>query len=481
MNNIEAVYPLSPLQQGLLFHSLYLPAGGAYFEQVSGRFVVPIDAGAFRDAWRFLVDRHDILRTAFVWQNLEEPVQVVGRKVRLPFTFEDWTHLPPHAQDARFEESLRADQERGYDLNRAPLMRVALFRLSDSTHAFVWSHHHILMDGWSWAQIIRELSVAYEAIRRGETPTLPRVQQFRDFVRWARAKDLRVAERYWSAHLRGLIAPTRLPMDRRPGQWVDRHEPEIIKSAAISIATTGRLRERATSHGVTVNTVMQGLWALVLGAYSGDDEVVHGFNVSCRPADLPGVESIVGLFVNTLPFRTRLTGNPPLWQWLEELQRRHLEAREHEHTPLASIQQCSELPRHLPLFESVLSFQNHPGARLAEGANTSPLSAAASGWQLPLEDARWTGPTNYPLVLRVSEESRLDYAFAYYRSRFADSSVERLVGDIEQVVTLAAERPDIRLDEMVRALAGHRARPTAAPAETFAFETAACDRDRATV
>src|SRR5262249_11214641 len=124
MNNIEAVYPLSPLQQGLLFHSLYLPAGGAYFEQVRGRFVVPIDAGAFRDAWQFLVDRHDILRTAFVWQDLEEPVQVVGRKVRLPFTFEDWTHLPPQAQDARFEEYLRVDQERGYDLNRAPLMRV---------------------------------------------------------------------------------------------------------------------------------------------------------------------------------------------------------------------------------------------------------------------------------------------------------------------------------------------------------------------
>jgi hypothetical protein len=176
-----------------------------------------------------------------------------------------------------------------------------------------------------------------------------------------------------------------------------------------------------------------------------------------------------------------LTGNPPLWQWLEELQRRHLEAREHEHTPLASIQRCSEMPRHLPLFESVLSFQNHPGSRLAEGTNTSPFSATTSGWQLPLEDARWTGPTNYPLVLRVSEESRLDYAFAYYRSRFADSSVDRLVADVERVVTLAAERPDVRLDEMVRALAGHRSRPTVAPAGTFAFEAAACDRDGAAV
>jgi amino acid adenylation domain-containing protein/non-ribosomal peptide synthase protein (TIGR01720 family) len=356
---IEDVYPLSPMQQGMLFHSIVGASTGEYFLQVGWTFHSPLDLPVFRRAWEAVVDRHPILRTAFFWQELPQPLQAVHPRVELPWHEYDWRGLSPSEQQARFEALLREDHSRGFDLARPPLMRLSVARLDEHVYRFVWSLHHLLLDGWSTGLLLNDLFGGYEALRRGQALRLERGPAFRDFIAWLGQQDAARTEAWWRQTLAGFTAPTPLP-GKAPDR-TRREAPEMVEHVlALSPESTAALNTFARQHGLTLNTLLQAAWALLLGRHSGEQDVVFGTTVSGRPAELPEVESMVGLFINSLPVRIRLPPGEEILPWLKGLQAQLVELRQQEHSSLSQIQGWSEVPRGLPLFESLLVFENYP-------------------------------------------------------------------------------------------------------------------------
>lgn len=212
--NIEAVYPLSPMQQGMLFHSLYAPESGVYFEQLSCTLRGALDVRAFERAWQRVVERHPVLRTSFVWKRLDKTLQVVHRRVRLPLEQQDWRGLSPAKQEARLEAFLQAERSRGFNLAQAPLVRLALMRTGENGHRFVMSHHHLLLDGWSLPLLMKEVMTFYEAFSRGRELYLEPSHPYRDYIAWLQRQDAAEAEAFWRQTLEGFAAPTPLVVDR---------------------------------------------------------------------------------------------------------------------------------------------------------------------------------------------------------------------------------------------------------------------------
>src|SRR5918992_3227160 len=259
--NIESIYPLSPMQQGMLFHTLQAPDSGVYCEQTSYSLTGNLNVSAFKRAWWQAVQRHPILRTAFYWEEFSEPLQVVYRQVALPWVEEDWRGLSPSEQQGRFEAFLEADWARGFELGQAPLMRYALLRVAEESYYFVWSFHHLLLDGWSLPLVLKEVLACYEGYCGGREVHLKRPRPYRDYIAWLQRQDLARAEGFWREALQGITAPTPLSIGRSEGVRLEREPRYAERGLRVSAAVTGRLQALARAHRLTLNTLVQGAWA----------------------------------------------------------------------------------------------------------------------------------------------------------------------------------------------------------------------------
>ena len=418
---IEDLYPLSPLQEGLLFHSLYSPGSGVYVVQVCCELRGLLDTVAFAEAWQRVLERNAVLRTSFHWQGLERPLQAVHARVEVELERQDWRDLSVAEQKHRLEALLSSDRERGFDLSRAPLMRWVLIETGEQEYRFLWSQHHILLDGWSSSAVTGEFLVCYEALRTQSDPVLPPRAPYRNFIAWLEKQDLSCSEEYWRRTLAGWTAPTPLGVDVLGDAGA---EGSRVRSAWLSAEGTAALRAQARRHQLTLNTLVQGAWGALLGRYSGRTEVVFGVTVSGRPADLAEVESMVGVFINTLPARLGLGGETRLLPWLQELQRQQSELRQHEHNPLVKIQGWSEVGRGVPLFESILAFENYP-------RDASLRQAAIS---LEVGEVQTTEQNNYPLAVVVVPGDQLLVRMDYIRSRFDVATVDRMQGHLRNLL-----------------------------------------------
>ncbi|HEU4328001.1 MAG TPA: amino acid adenylation domain-containing protein [Roseiflexaceae bacterium] len=447
--NIEAIYPLSPLQEGFLFHSLYAPHTGVYFEQLVFGLDGPLDAAALRRAWQAVVQRHPILRTLFVWEGRERPLQVVRREVELPWQQFDWRGLPPAEQPARLAALLQADRERGFDLGQAPLLRLSLIRLGEQQYQVVWSHHHILMDGWSVMQVLGEVFACYAAYSAGDEPRLASVRPYRDYITWLQQQRADGMEAFWRASLRGLAAPTALGIDRpapdsAPAHAADYHDRDFWLPAPATAALQRLARERQ----LTLNTVMQGVWALLLGCYSGQGDVLFGATVAGRTTELLGIESMVGLFINTLPVRVRIDPRQRLGAWLSEIQAQQIEARQYEHSPLVRVQGWSEIGQTMPLFESLLVFENYP----------SQHGERSVGGGMRLHSMQSFEVSSYPLTLVVVPGDRMQIRVIYDSRRFDAERIDALGSHLLAVCEGVAAAPDRTLGEVPTLGAAERRR-----------------------
>src|SRR5215510_6804166 len=358
IKEVEGFYPLSPMQQGMLYHTLYAPESGTYMQQVSCTLKGELNVAAFERAWQQVIDRHPVLRSAFLWEKLKGPVQLVQRQVKLPLEQQDWQDLSPAQQETELEALLVADRARGFELAEAPLLRLFLLRLAPNAYQFIWSHHHILFDGWSVPLLLQEVFAFYEAGCRGETLKLDQPRPFRDYIVWLKQQDMSRAEAYWRKALAGFSTPTRLSLERVANGESGYAEEQVWLSAEQS----EQVQRFARAQQVTVNTVVQGAWALLLSRYSGEEEVLFGATVSGRPAELAGVEQMVGLFINSLPVRVRVNGEAQAGTWLRELQAQVMELRQYEYSPLVEVQGWSDVKRGQNLFETFVVFENYPVA-----------------------------------------------------------------------------------------------------------------------
>ncbi|MBD0689284.1 non-ribosomal peptide synthetase [Streptomyces sp. CBMA123] len=422
--SVADVYPLTPMQAGMLFHSLLEPENRTYVNQVQLVLTGVSDPAALAEAWRQAAEANPVLRTRLSWQDTAEPVQVVQQRAALPVTRHDWTDRPA-AQVARdTARLLAADREAGIDLAAGPLMRLSVVRLAPDRVRLVWTFHHVLLDGWSAAQVFDEVCERYAALTAGRPPRLAERAPFADYLRWLSDQDQERAERYWRDTLAGFPAPTELPRDRRPAEA---HRATSSAKVRISLGAelSDRLRDTARQAGLTVNTVLQGAWALLLSRYGGGDDVVFGTIVSGRPAELPGVTSMVGLFINALPTRARIDPRRPLLEWLRELQHTQSEARRYDGVSLAQLQSWSELPGGTGLFDSIVVFENYPfdaGALTRHG--------------LTVETEHVLEPTSYPLSVVVAPGEAIEIDLDHDPAAFDTATVEGLGASLR---TLLAE------------------------------------------
>ncbi|HZF07300.1 MAG TPA: amino acid adenylation domain-containing protein [Thermoanaerobaculia bacterium] len=431
--NVEAIYSLSPLQQGILFHTLYAPDSGEYFEQFSCSLRGQLEADGMERAWQRVLDRHPILRTAFFWEGLDKPRQVVHKRLSLPFERLDWQGLPEEEQRARLQSLLAADRREGFLLSRAPLMRLKLICLEEELHQLVWSHHHVLLDGWSVSLVMGEVFAFYEAFSRNCDLDRPTGRPFRDYIAWIQRRDRAAAQFFWRSTLSGFMTPTPLPEDREAAPLSVAGDDYGSRELRLPPALADRLREQARRHGLTLNTLLQGGWALLLSRYSGEPEVVFGVTSGGRPPELEGAESMVGLFVNTLPLRVAIVPGEQLSTWLRRLQDSNAELRQYEHTSLADVQEWSEVPRGLPLFETILAFENYPVDR--------SLRAAGTGLSIPEVTFVWER-TNYALTVQIMPAVDIVIRILFDRRRFSSTTVMRMLEHCGRALATMSEDVD---------------------------------------
>jgi len=460
---IEAIYPLSPLQQGLLFYSMYQGESGAYTGQFTCVFKGGLEVSALERAWRRVVERHGAFRTLFKGDRLDEPIQIVCKQARLPWRQYDWRAMEESERERRLEEFLRSDRALAFDLSKPPLMRLALIRLGDDRFQFVWSYHHLLMDGWSEALVYKELLEFYDAFSRGVEPPCEPARLYADYIAWLKRQDLSQAETFWREALRDFSPPAHLSLDRLRGASSDRPADFQERYTKLSASITARLSRFARRHQLTLNTIMQGCWALLLSRYSGGDDVIFGTVVSGRPPDLAGVESIVGLFLNTLPVRVRLAPDAELGPWLKAIQERQVEARQYEYSPLVEVHRWAGAPRSQPLFETILIFENYP--------EYAPVHASgqSGGAQAQIVDVRDAEHTDFPLTLVARPGHELSLKLEYDRRRFDEDAVDCLLAHITQLLESFVEEPRRRLCDFTMLTEAERRRflddPPDQPAE----------------
>jgi amino acid adenylation domain-containing protein len=431
-DNIEDIYPLSPLQEGLLFHTLYSPDSAVYFQQLKFSFESGLNVEAWQLAWRKVVERHAVLRTGFVWQNQPRALQVVRKKVQLPWRQEDWRGLSADEQRLRFEEFLKIDQKCGFDLAKAPLLRLTLIRMGDEAYEFVCSKHHLLVDGWSTAIIVKELAAFYGMAIAGHQLNLENPRPYRDYIAWLQQQDQRKAEVFWREALQGFTNPTTLAADSGLLSLADEPDNQQRQQIVISAATTAKLRSFAQQHELTLNTVIVAAWAMLLSRYGGSDDVVFGLTVAGRPAAMAGIESMVGAFINTLPMRVQLPPDDQLICWLKKLQLRLLEFYEYDYSSLVQIQGWSDVPRGLPLFESMVVFENYPVS-----ATEQDLSA-----DLGLKDISSIERSSFPLGLIAGPGRELLLVLGYDRRRFDSDTIGCLLQHLQGVLENIAANTD---------------------------------------
>ena len=434
---IADLYPLSGLQEGMLFHSVRADAGHPYHVQLLVSLRGLGDPARFRRAWAETLRRHPALRTCFVWEGVPRPLQVVLPRAEAEWAEEDWRALDGAGRDEAVADRLARDRARGFDLAAAPPLRFALWRTGEDAYELLWSHHHLLVDGWSLPRVFAEVF----ARCRGEEPAEGGAPPYREYIAWLRGRDRAGEEAYWRGALAGFTAATPLggmqtgaaPSDA-PSRYAEAHHRLAPELTAAVDGLARRLQ-------VTPNTVLQGAWALVLSRHAREEDVVFGATVSGRPAELPGVERMVGLFVNTLPVRVRARGSRPVAEWLRELQARQAEARDHQYTPLAEVQGWSEVPRGEPLFESLFAFENYPvdAALWKDGEAEGPR----------IGDARAVERTGYPLTLTAGAGAELRLKAVYDERRFEAAGAARLLGELERVLEQFAASPGRRLGEVV--------------------------------
>ena len=427
---VADVYPLTPMQSGMLFHSLIGEHRGLYLEQTSLVLDGVPDPERLAAAWQRVVDRIPVLRTSLVWEDVPQPVQVVHDHAELPVEHFDWRGLDEAARREAAARHLRQVREHPPELGEAPLIRLAIARLGDARVELLWTFHHVLLDGWSVGQVLAEVFGEYAALSGGEPFAAPARRPYRDFVDWLSTTDGAAAERYWRQALAGFSAPTRLPFDRPRAGGHRPPEPAELP-VAVPPEISEALYDVAKQARVTVNTLIQGAWAMVLARYGGTGDVCFGATVAGRPAELPGVESIVGLFINTLPVRVRVEAAADLMGWLRGLQAAQAEAGGHEHVSLAEVQGYSEVPAGVPLFDSIVIFENYP---------FDPGTAAEHG--IGLVAVRSESGTNYPLNLIAYPGQRLSLLLNYDTALFGRDTAERMAAWLETVLAAIAADPN---------------------------------------
>ncbi|MBJ2213213.1 non-ribosomal peptide synthetase [Pseudomonas carnis] len=427
---IEDVYPLTPMQEGLLLHTLLEPGTGLYYMQDRYRINSALDPERFAQAWQAVIARHEALRASFCWNVGEDMLQVIHKPGSTPIEYLDWSADPQDEHEPRLQALLKAEREAGFDLlNQAPF-HLRLIRVGEARYWFMMSNHHILIDAWCRSLLMNDFFDIYTALGEGRDAQLATPPCYRDYIAWLQRQDLNEARQWWQQNLQGFERATPIPSDR---PFLREHAGGsggmVVGDCytRLDARDGAQLRELAQAHQLTVNTFAQAAWALVLRRLSGDRDVLFGVTVAGRPVDMPEMQRTVGLFINSIALRVKLPEDGErcsVRQWLSALLDNNMQLREYEYLPLVTIQEHSELPKGQPLFDSLFVFENAP-------VEVSVLDRAQS---LNATSDSGRTHTNFPLTAVCYPGDDLGLHLSYDQRYFDESTVQGMLAEFKRLL-----------------------------------------------
>ena len=448
--NIADIYPLSPMQKGMLFHELLTPETGVYVPQVCLTIEGVLDDDRFQQAWQQILLQHPALRSSFHWEKRDDPFQVVYHRLSLPWQSEDWRSVPSDVQQEKLEAFLEGDRRQGFSLKSPPLMRMTLIRLTDARYQLIWTQHHLIVDGWSAAIVLKDVFDVYHQLCKTDEVTAQRVTRrpYRDYIAWLRQQDQKDAQRFWQTQLQGFKSPTRLSnvmagmggpaSQTNATSWTHSAQDWQEQQQQLSEITTQSLRALGQQHQLTLNTLLQGSLAIAISRYCDADDVVFGATRSGRPTDLAGSAAMVGLFINTLPVRFQIADDQPLMPWLRQIQHDQAEALPYEYASLMDVQEWSELPQNTALFDTILVVENYP---------IEPSSVAGERG-LQLQEVRSREWTHFPLTILVAPSATLNITVKYDGDRISAKAIAQFLTHWQTVLNNMLAHPECRVGEL---------------------------------
>ncbi|QHG23266.1 non-ribosomal peptide synthetase [Pseudomonas sp. DTU12.1] len=427
---IEDVYPLTPMQEGLLLHTLLEPGTGLYYMQDRYRINSKLNPERFALAWKAVIARHEALRASFCWNVGEDMLQVIHKPGSTPIEYLDWTGTPAEQQEPRLQALLKSEREAGFDLlNQAPF-HLRLIRVGEARYWFMMSNHHILIDAWCRSLLMNDFFDIYMALGEGREAQLAAPPRYRDYIAWLQRQNLAEARQWWQQNLQGFERTTPIPSDRPFMREHAGHSGGMVVGdcyTRLDVSDGAQLRELAQAHQLTVNTFAQAAWALVLRRLSGERDVLFGVTVAGRPVDMPQMQRTVGLFINSIALRVKVPEDDQpcsVRQWLSTLLDSNMQLREYEYLPLVTIQEHSELPKGQPLFDSLFVFENAP-------VEVSVLDRAQS---LNATSDSGRTHTNFPLTAVCYPGDDLGLHLSYDQRYFDETTVQGMLAEFKRLL-----------------------------------------------
>ncbi|ERK83033.1 ATP-dependent isoleucine adenylase, partial [Bacillus amyloliquefaciens UASWS BA1] len=431
---IQDIYPLSFMQEGMLFHSLLDHDSRAYFEQAVFTISGKLDRERFQKSIDTVFERYDIFRTTFIHKNVAKPRQVVLKNRPSRVQFHDISHLDEKAQDKYADRFRKEDKDKGFDLQSDPLMRVSILKKAPERYVCIWSHHHIVMDGWCFGIVMKEFLVIYQSLGDGRLPSLEPVQPYGKYIKWLMKQDRKEAEIFWKTRLADLEQTASLP--KKSAEPNGELEQAVF---TISEEQTNELKNIAARAGATLNTVFQALWGILLQRVSRCDDAVFGSVVSGRPSDLAGVEKMVGLFINTIPVRVK-SGSFSFLELVRHLQQETLQAEAYSYYPLYDIQAQSPLKQ--ALFDHIIVFENVPAQREIENVSQ------AGSFDFAVEDFTMEEVTNYGCSIKVIPGNSLYIRLKFDTGIYDDVFMKNIETFLRHMVNSVISDPEIGASEI---------------------------------
>ena len=427
---LSHTYLLTSLQKGLLFQTISNPNSEAYIVQFHWKLASSLHLPTLKQAFQLLIDRHDILRTRFVWKNVREPLQMVEKRAELLWQTYDWQVFSTDDQPKRLKDFLSMDRQAGFSLNEAPLLRATLIQTGLNDRCIVLTSHHILLDGWSMSLLLGELGVIYQSLVQPSAIELLAPPSYANYIHWLHNQNLEAAEIFWRNYLKditnpGLLSHTAVFKPSCP-QELYQHDS---KTVSLSLALSHELRQFLKAHRFTLSSFFYGIWGLLLHRYTQCDDVLFGTTVSLRPAAIPDAERMLGLMVNTLPFRMMFQAHCPVLDYLAEIQTNSLELLDYGYAPLTRIQTWGwpGTSTH-ELFDTLVVVENYP------------ISTIVS-LDLQFHDITIVDPTHYPLTLAIIPDDQISLKFAYNTNRIEPEMLHRLIGHIQVLIKEFLHKP----------------------------------------
>lgn len=394
---IEDIYPLSPMQEGMLFHSLLDADSDNYLEQMSFRRRGPLNLDAAKESMNKLMSRYAILRSLFLSEGFKRPLQLVLKERAIDFSFKDVRKdCINSSKEAVLESFKLKDRQIKFELSKDVLMRVTILQTDEKEFEFVWTHHHILMDGWCISIVVNEFSAFYSQLTSEKTFDLPEVHHYSNYINWLEGTDKQASIKYWKDYLSGYNSLASVP-EKVVSLTEDLSYKFACQKLMLTEDQTKKLHQASMKYGVTLNTILQVAWGVLLSKYNNVKDVVFGSVVSGRPAELEGIETMIGLFINTIPVRIKYEDDSSFKDLLEKTQDNAIESDPFHYHPLAEIQSSSKLGRNL--MNHVMVFENYPVTKVVEGTDEKETT---------VDNVQLFAQTNYDFFITIVPDSKIE-------------------------------------------------------------------------